>query len=83
MKTDIRSQNNIGINTNPMLMSLGCRDVDESNGKVFLGNQAGFNGSTYSIVPSSWDSKRSFVPSRLGLSHNFKQPALSINTWAR
>ena len=81
MPDDIRPQNNIGINTNPMMMSLGCRSVQEINGRVKMGIDSKFNGSDYNISPQSWKSPLSYVPERQGLSHNFKQPPLSINTW--
>jgi len=81
MSDDIRSQNNIGINTNPMLTSLGCRSVQEANGVVTMGTDSPFNGSNYNITPLSWKSPLSYESSRTGLSHNFKQPPLPINTW--
>ena len=81
MTDDIRSQNNIGINTNPMLTSLGCRSVQEANGVVTMGLGSSFNSSNYNITPLSWKSPLSYESSRTGLSHNFKQPALPINTW--
>lgn len=81
MPTDIRSQNNIGINTNPMLMSLGCRDVHQANGLVTMGTDSAFNGSNYNINPPSWKSEQSLTSERFGFSHNFKQPAITINTW--
>ena len=81
MPTDIRSQNNIGINTNPMLMSLGCRDIDMANGLVKMGTDSPFNGSNYNINPPSWNSKQSLTSDRFGFSHNFNQPAMTINTW--
>ena len=59
MRTDIRSQNNIGINTNPILMSLGCRDVHQANGLVTMGTDSAFNGSNYNINPPSWKSEQS------------------------
>jgi hypothetical protein len=81
MPTDIRSQNNIGINTNPLLMSLGCRDVDMANNLVIMGSDTPFNGSNYNITPPSWNSEQSLTSERFGFSHNFKQPAMTINTW--
>ena len=81
MPDDIRPQNNIGIHTNPMMMSLGCRSVQEANGVVKMGIDSPFNGSDYNITPLSWKSPLSYVPERKGLSHNFKQQPLPINTW--
>ena len=81
MPTDIRSQNNIGINTNPMLMSLGCRDIDMANGLVTMGTDSPFNGSNYNITPPSWNSKQSLTSDRFGFSHDFKQKTMPIKTW--
>ena len=81
MPADIRSQNNIGINTNPMLMSLGCRSVQEANHLVKMGTSSPFNGSNYNVNPPSWKSKQSSTTERFGFSHDFKQKPIILNTW--
>ena len=80
MPEDTRLQNNIGINTNPMLMSLGCRSVQEANGVVTMGTDKPFDGSNYSITPLTWDSPLSYVAERQGLHADFKQPELLIKS---
>ena len=76
MPEDIRLQNNIRIQTNPMLMSLGCRSVQEANGVVTMGTDTPFDGSNYNITPLSWDSPLTYVAERQGFYANFKQPEL-------
>lgn len=83
MPNDVRSQNNIGLYTNPMLMSLPCRSVGEANGHVNLGNLDFFNVSNVNVKPVSWADKLGFVQERRGLTHDFKQRPLVINTYRR
>ena len=80
MPEDVRLQNNIGINTNPMLMSLGCRTVQEANGVVTMGTDTPFDGSSYNITPLSWDSPLTYVAERQGFYASFKQPELLIRS---
>jgi len=83
MPNDVRSQNNIGMYTNPSLMSLPCRSIDEANDKRNLGNLAFFNTSNMSAKPVSWADKLGFVQERNGFTHDYKQKALVINTYRR
>mgnify|MGYP006079421301 CR=1 FL=1 len=83
MPDDIRSQNNIGIFTDPMLMSLPCRSVEDANGKLNLGELSHFNSSSMNVKPFGWSDPLAFVQDRNGFSHNYKQPALTLNTWKR
>ena len=80
MPNDVRSQNNIGMYTNPSLMSLPCRSIDEANDKRNLGNIAFLNSSA---KPVSWADKLGFVQERNGFTHDYKQKALVINTYRR
>ena len=81
MPQDIRNQNNIGIHTNPMYISLPCKTVQEANGKVVLGNSSFYDRSTYNIKPRNWDSPLTYVPERAGFSHNFTQTGLKLHTY--
>ena len=83
MPYDVRNQNNIGMYTDPMLISLPCRTVEEANGNLNLGELSHFNSSSVSVKPLGWNDSLSFVQDRAGFSHNYKQPALTLNTWKR
>ena len=83
MKDDIRHQNNIGIYTNPQMMSLPCDTVHEANGFQHLGNSQPFDKSLVTASPISWNSDLAFVPDRYGFSANFKQTPLTLHTFKR
>ena len=79
----VRNQNNIGIYTNPNMISLPCRTVEEANGKVVLGNMQPFDKSLVSAIPYGWDSKMTYIPARAGFSHDFDQTPLQLHTFRR
>ena len=63
MSNDVRSaarKTTFGLYTNPMLMSLPCRSVNEANGHVNLGNLDFFNVSNVNVKPVSWTDKLGF-----------------------
>ena len=83
MPHDVRSQNNIGIYTNPMMMVMPCETILERNNIVRGGKGISFDKTDYNIKPKNWNNALTFVPELFGITADFSQKASYVSSWVR
>lgn len=74
----------MGIHTNPNLMSINPLTIQQRNGVPVMGTEPSFNNSSFNLIPQDGMTTLTFVPTRLGTTFDPTQKdSLAIGSYTR